>query len=193
MARSRWGIRGLLAGLAALGVVAAHAIAYAVAVPDPSIRAAVLHATGHGGWSFLLAFAAGALLLGLTGFLVAALRNPSRPTPVTFRFGALRLGVFQTLGFLSLESIERVLSGHGIEHFLREPVVWIGVVIQLAVALLGALLLVGLGKVVAFFTKPKAEPRLRARTTLWPHLEILGPRFDVATGSGTLRGPPVAR
>lgn len=193
MAHPRFAIRGLLAGLAALGVVAAHAAAYFVAEPDPNLRAALLHITGHAGWSLVLALAVGALTLGLSGFVVSTVRHRDAAKPVGFRSAALRLCILQVVGFIGLEAGERALSGHGIGHLLHEPVVLIGLATQIAVALLGALLLVGFARSVLALVRRCAQPVRRTTLQSFPVLQILGPRFEVGTGSGTLRGPPLTR
>ncbi|MDQ4065110.1 MAG: hypothetical protein M3161_03595, partial [Actinomycetota bacterium] len=63
---------------------------------------------------------------------------------------------FQITGFIGLETAERLATGHSFMELVGEPVLWIGIVLQIAVALLGASLV-------------RCVARLVTRTRRVPH------------------------
>jgi hypothetical protein len=192
MSRSGWAFRGLLAGLAAVGVVVAHAIAYLIAVPDPSLRNALLFVTGHEGWSLVIAVAAGVLTFGLSGFVLSeAAEGGPKARPSIWSI-ALRLAGMQTIGFVVLEASERLLAGSGLETLWSEPVLTIGLLLQLVVALIGAVVLVGfVWAVETLLGKRTPLTGVAARPAPLPLFETFIPRIRISADSATPRGPPV--
>jgi hypothetical protein len=167
-------------------MVLAHWIAYLIAVPDSHSRAHVLASSGHEYWLYAAALGLAAGVFGVGAFLRSRLAGGDDVRGV----GA-RLMVIQVLGFLVLETTERIASGHAWSEALTEPVVAIGVIAQIAVALIGAALLRGVARVVA---------RIRAARTVlvdatptipfFPSLSDCVPAVALAAGGLGLRGPP---
>jgi hypothetical protein len=185
-----------LGGLAAFGIVAAHCIAYILIAPDGDDRALLMDATGHRFWGLVFALALGAGVAGMSGWLVR-LMHPSttRPHQVNklnlFRFSAPRLMALQVGGFALLEATERIFMGAG-AHAIFEPVVVLGLALQVVVALVSALILCLLTKTLhallsgSSLTSGKAARILpRFAPTRW-----FQPSLAPGTGAGTWRGPP---
>jgi hypothetical protein len=183
-----------LGALAAAGVAATHILAFLVAEPHPEVRREVLAATGHGYWDFT-AVVLGALVAGLVGFV--AERVPGSPPhggserDRLWLFLATRLALLQALGFLGLEAAERLAGGDSVIGVLQEPVVLIGLVVQAAVAVVAALLLVLFAHFVERIYR-LLQPVIRPPKVAVPHIALRTPRLHLgmATGGLTLRGPP---
>jgi hypothetical protein len=180
-----------LGGLAAGGVAIAHVVAFVLAAPDPHERELLLEATGHGTWPLIVSLAMGAAVAALARFGVSRLRGePSSSSSVRYHATAGRLLLLQVVGFLLLEGLERLATGHGLAGFLVEPVILIGVLAQLPVALAGAGLLVTLVRLVDRLVLLRTSlPPFRA-TTHRGVLDVPVPRTRVAADPANPRGPP---
>jgi len=191
----QWGMRLLLGGLAAVGIVAAHAVAYVAAVPDPHGRLVVLHDTGHQQWTFVIAIAVGVLIVAAARFMVGSLtgaRKAAAPLGAPYASTAARLAGLQVAGFLILESVERASVHESVAHVVTEPAVLIGIALQVLVALVGAALLLVFTKALAVILARRGQGHTRSAPVERPVREFSGPRFAVATGGATLRGPPLS-
>ena len=184
-----------LGGLAAGGVAVAHVLAFLLVAPDPARRAAMLEATGHGAWPLVVSLAVGGVVAGLAGFAVR--RGREARTPLRPLFGGIlvRLAVLQVVGFVVLETLERLARHDAVEvlGLLSEPVVLIGVVLAAATAAIGAFLLVLLaGLIDRLVVLLRALPRA-PRALAAPGLaDDPPPRLRIVMGSIWLRGPPLA-
>jgi hypothetical protein len=137
-----------LAGLSFGGVLVAHWLAYVLAAPDPHERLQLLHRTGHALWPFFVALSLGALMWGVSGLLLGLFRaDGGRGRGVTAGC-SLRLVGMQAALFLVLEAAERLMVEGSVSGLLGEPVVLIGLGLQVVVAVAGALLLAALSVVV---------------------------------------------
>jgi hypothetical protein len=183
-----------LGGLAAFGIVAAHCLAYILVAPEPAERTLLLHRTGHHFWGLVFALALGAGMAGLSGMLVRFFHLSTTEVPKVNLFGyaAPRLMALQVGGFVLLEATERTFWGIG-AHAIVEPVVVVGLALQVAVALVAALILCLLTKTLyallsgSSLTSTKAARVLpRFAPTRW-----FQPSLAPGTGAGTLRGPPL--
>jgi hypothetical protein len=186
--------RVVLGGLASMGVVVAHALAYVVAAPDDVERAELLSSTGHGLWWVTIAVAMAAWSAALADFIgsrMSSARGRESHPRALYQRVARSLVALQAGGFILLEAAERWLSGEPLGSLVGEPVALIGLLLQVVVALLGAGILVLLARLIERVVNTK---RLRRRAsgvlTPRPTLHGAGPRFAVATGGATLRGPP---
>jgi hypothetical protein len=187
--------RLIVAGLAATGVVVAHAFAYFVTDSHPHSRMELLLSTGHESFGVVVAAALGALAAGFVRFVSQfGTSNHSRNgVDRIYKRDALRLSILQLVGFTALEAAERQLAGLSPVGILAEPAFLIGLITQIIVALLGAALLVLLAKACErLFSRRGLSPIGAATLHIEPHLDSVLSRFKTATGSGTLRGPPVA-
>jgi hypothetical protein len=187
--------RGLpLAGVAAVGVVLGHWLAYVIAVPRPDQRAEFLLGSGHSYWFVAVKLA---VVLGLSGLGALAIRHlssslhPRSSAGQTFSWLMLRLALLQISAFTAMEVSERLVSGAPVAAMFQHQVFLVGVAIQLVVACAGALVLLVFGRVVARLAdalgrakqlRPSQAP-IRLRPT--PGQPIL-----LLAGACGVRGPP---
>lgn len=130
---------GLLAVSGIPGVVAAHWVAYVIAIPDASQRAHRLAATGHGYWSIAggVACIAALVLIAASGFRGRALAlGPVTASSTRGRLWPLGLVAWQLSLFSLMEIGERVGTGSAPAAIVRDPVFLIGLTIQVLAALL---------------------------------------------------------
>lgn len=183
-------IRLMMGGIAALGVVTAHGLAYFFAEPDPHQRLGLLQHTGHRWWTAVMAVGIG---LGVTCF--GALIDRWRRSDPGASFDRNRMArwliAFQAGAFLGLESFERLLSGGDIWSVATETPVVIGLVLQIVLALLEVWLLSLVAAGVRYLVTRARHPEPCPRAVSFPFLQGLPvPRPLVAEGGLSLRGPP---
>jgi hypothetical protein len=148
--RWRHPVQAAIVGSAsASGLIAAHVVAYALAVPDAADRAHVLRETGHG---YLPAAEVSVLPLVLVAFFLAAASTiagrPGRDgNALQWRPLTMRLAVAQCLGYFLLETSERLFT-QGSLHGLLGPVLAIGLAVQVVAAAATAWLLASVGRSV---------------------------------------------
>ena len=190
MHRSQTRTRAWLAGLAFCGVISAHLLAYVLVAPDDHHRAELLRSTGHGSWAVVVGLALAALVATLAGFALRVARGPaSQPS---FWSCGLRLAALQAIGFAGLESVERFLHEGLQPDIFAEPVFLIGIVAQLVVAVVGAGLLTLFARAIQhLIARRRSSLSRRPAPAFAPVLRAVAPRRLIASGSGTLRGPPV--
>jgi len=123
--------------LAFAGTLAAHSIAYWLVAPDPHHHASLLLSTGHGYWGVVTPLAMGLTVAGIAGALISR-------SGATSRFGTIagRAVALQLMAFLAMETIERATVGGSLA-VIKEPVVLVGLGVQMLIALaIAGLLLV---------------------------------------------------
>ena len=190
--------RAWLGGLACAGVVVAHWIAYLIAPPEGHSHAEGLAATGHELWPYFVALAAGGFVTAVSGFVADRFgEEPGASASALWWHAARRLVPAQVLAFTCLELAERALfadPGHG-GGLLTEPVLWVGIALQVLCALAGAGLLVLFARTVELIQElsgRRAEAEPARRSLPQPLLAVLAVRpLVMATGGPTFRGPPV--
>jgi hypothetical protein len=178
--------------LAAAGSLLAHALAYRLADPEPSRRAAVLDATGHAYLAYAPAALAGCLALVLAALAAHALRG-YRGEPAA-RPG-WPIALVPVLGFALQEHLERLLAwGHLPLGTALEPTFALGLALQLPFAVAALLLARALtsaadtvGRVLAR-PLPAASCRPSAGTRL--AVDAVLPRVPARALGGSQRGPP---
>lgn len=134
-----------LTGIAVAGAVIGHTLAYVVAVPQPAARLALLATTGHTYWSTAIAVAvvcglasvASSLLRQFRAGLLAVRRPPERSLG---RLAAY-LAMFQVGIYLVQETLERVAVGASPGSLPQGRLLTVGLVAQLVVALVLAVML----------------------------------------------------
>ncbi len=176
------------------GVVLAHVLAYFMAAPHRSGREMLLRSGGHRHWAVVAALAVGALVAGLIWFTSQATRPDrvwSLGARAFFVSTAHRLVLLQVSGFVLLEASERALFGAGFGQVFAEPVILIGIVLQVVSALGAAGLLVVLARTLDRFCWASSPARFGASRDPRPRVCILPPRFLLAAGGPTFRGPPI--
>jgi hypothetical protein len=126
-------------GVAGVGLVLGHWLAYALDTPHAPARDEMLRATGHGYLPFLIQVALLGAAIGLAGLFAARVRR--REGPGAFTRDAARLAAVQAGAFVAMEAAERLLSGASLHDLTHGPLLAIGLGAQLAVAVAGASLL----------------------------------------------------
>jgi hypothetical protein len=156
-------------GFAFVGLIVGHLLSYLIAIPDPARRAVVLTQSGH---AYLHLAGDVAVVLSLAAAVTVGLRavagRDATDLPSTANL-AWRLGALQAGAFIAMELGERLLSGGGFGELFADHLFGIGIVVQLAIAAVGAVLLRWIGRVAVRIVDALARPPRRrpAGTTLW--------------------------
>lgn len=191
-----WSVERLvLGGTAALGVILAHGVAFLIAAPNPHLREDLLAATGHGSWAVAIAAGVGLFAAALGGLIWDGLRRSGdEGVGDPFRRFAVRLALLQVVAFGALEAAERLAAHGSLAELGSAPVVAIGVITQVLVALVGAALVAMLSRVVAALASVIRRSAVRAARTLTATStsDSVWAPAHVALGGLTLRGPPTS-
>ncbi len=185
-------LRLLLGGTAALGVILAHCAAFLIVEPDAHMRHELLTQTGHMyGTGFGLAlFVAGLASLVWNSIHASRMRS----TADVFRAVAPKLAVLQVAGFVLLEAAERLITNGsvGMVKLVTEPVFAIGVIAQVIVSLVGAVVIALLSRAVAAIAAAMRQSNTRPARILIPTAtsDAEWSQVHLAIGGLTLRGPP---
>jgi hypothetical protein len=185
-----------LAGAAGAGAVVGHGLAYALAVPEPGRRLALLAGSGHAYWSGAIA---AAIVLGLVSLgatlarnFRAGLRTGGRPAGEPLGRLAGRLALLQVTIYLVQELIERAAAGIALAGPVHGRLLLTGIGVQLLVAAVLAVGLAWVGRVAEVAGRALRRRRLlrpdvrpaRLRPTGW-----VRPAPLLAAGLGG-RAPP---
>lgn len=184
-----------LTGVAVAGAMVGHMVAYVLAVPEPTVRVALLGATGHVYWTEAIA---AALVLGLAS-LATTLRRRFRaglragqPQPGD-HVGRLagQLAGFQIAIYLIQEVLERLEAGIPPQALLDSRLLVIGVAVQTAIAVVLAVLLVAAGRIAEAAGRALRPPSRHAEPTSQPMVDLVvgWPSRLLAAGLGS-RAPP---
>ena len=173
--------------VAIAGCLAAHALAYLIAIPDPHDRATLLERTGHGYLAHLPVLGAAGLSLVFAATLSHAVcgRVGARPSPWLF-------ALLPPLAFVLQEHLERVLAGGVLPlETALHPTFLIGLALQLPFALLAyALVAVVLRASEALVCLLVRPPRLRTRLAVALPPSFTAPRPAARAFATAQRGPP---
>jgi hypothetical protein len=185
--------------LAGAGVVIAHCGTLVLVGDRPVLVGVELHGVAHllrsgeHGLGIGIGLALGLFVAGLVALPVARLWKPAAAVAHElgmYRYAASRLAVFQVLGFLLMEGAEFwLLNGH-LAHFHEGPALLLGIAAQVVVALAGALLLVAMTAVGSFVRRRATLPSDSEEQRPVPISRLAPPRFAVARGGASWRGPP---
>jgi hypothetical protein len=177
---------------AVLGLVVGHGLAYLIAIPDARRRASVLQNTGHAYLPLLVEIGLILAVAGAAGLVMRALTSRGRIHEHLFARTAGRLGALQAAAFVVLEILERLLTHMPLNELVSDHLLAIGVVVQLGVALIGALVLVAMARSAARLASVSIAPRIRRPSGLiaLPFVRTLGLR-PVLLGAVGVRGPPL--
>jgi hypothetical protein len=196
--RSRRGLRAFpVFAIAVVGVLAGHALSYALAIDDHHHRDAVLTATGHGYLSWAAKLSVALSLAAAGAVILRALDRadggaPAEPTAARLRWLFARLSVLQTAIFAVLEVAERAFAGVPIAEVTDHLFLPLGIAMQAVVALAGAIILVLLHRAVAGLVALRRAIAPGARVAREPSRPR--PADVVVTtlpaGSAGVRGPP---
>jgi len=186
--RDAWRVRAALTGFAAGGLMLGHWAVYLLREPDVHARTRLLAATGHALLPQLAVLTVAALVVG-----VCVLPYGARATsPGAWRPLARHLVALQCGGFVCLELAERlwVHAGGGIAHLLGDPTIAAGLVLQVPIGVVAALLLALLLRLAPVRVPPAAAgapPRPPAGHGPAPRLHTQRPGQEARS----LRGPPL--
>lgn len=180
--------RAALGGLAVAGLIAGHCFAYRFfADAGPHAH----HHSSHSHLPYLLAVIAG-LLIATLGSVLDHRIGSRVPKPGST---APLLLAAQVTGFLGLSILDRVMGMPGTE--IGSRAFWVGLLIQVVVAYLGAILLSVLRRTIDAIDRAlRAErPPVTAADAdaVTPSLTVAIPSLAMATGGPTFRGPPLDR
>jgi hypothetical protein len=184
-----------LTGVAVAGAVVGHMLAYVLAVPSPTVRVALLGATGHAYWTAAIAAAS---VLGLAS-LAATLRRrfragllAGRPGPAE-RLGPVagQLAGLQVAIYLVQEALERLEAGVPPQALLDGRLLGTGVLVQAAIALLLAVLVTLAGRAAEAVGRALRRSARRPEGTGPPVVDpvVAWPSRLLAAGLGS-RAPP---
>jgi hypothetical protein len=184
-----------LTGVAVAGAVIGHMVAYVLAVPSPTVRVALLGATGHAYWTAAIA---AAVVLGLASLAATLGRRfragllAGRPQPGE-RLGhvAGQLAGLQIAIYLVQETLERLEAGIAPHALLDGRLLVTGVVVQSAIALVIAALLSLAGRAAEAVGRALRRSPGRPQRTGRPLLDLVlaWPSRLLAAGLGS-RAPP---
>jgi hypothetical protein len=186
----------LAAPLSVLGVLAAHALAYRLVVPDAHEREHLLAATGHGYLSYAPLFVGVSLALIVLGFGRAILRE-FRGSASGAGAPAWLVGLVPPLAFVVQELLERYLQHGWVEwSAVLEPTFLVGLALQVPFALvagLAAFLLTRAAhEVVALLSRRPTPAFRRALPVFFPtHPDL--PRTPILAVGYAGRAPPSRR
>jgi hypothetical protein len=131
--------RATTLGVAAAGVALGHWLTYAIDVPDANAREAVLARTGHGYLPLATELAVVTGIAALAIVFLGRLMRRDRDGSGVATFG--RLVAFQAGAFVAMEFLERIAAGASVGHLFHGAILPIGLLLQIAMAGIGALLL----------------------------------------------------
>jgi hypothetical protein len=171
----------IAAGTAWAGLVLGHLLAYALAYPEEGTRRAHLAATGHG-WLDLVSLS---LLAVIPAVLLLMTAGAIRGRPAVTAWS--RLAALQVPAFLLIELAER---GSAIGGAFSDPAVLLGMVLQLVVAGVAALLLRGFAVLAAAVAR-RRHSRERTEGAGSPALPPLAPSHLLRLVRARRRAPPV--
>jgi hypothetical protein len=175
----------VIGGLAWSGVVLGHLCAYLLAYPAEAERATRLADTGHGSFPLLLVSALAAIPGILSLLAVRVMRGDRSPSLFST---AVWLAAIQVPAFLAMEFFERGLS---LEQMVLEPAVLVGLVIQVLVAVISAVLVKTFVRaVVALTSRLRRLPRQAPARLLAPTMGHRPKRLVFLT-SARRRAPPL--
>jgi hypothetical protein len=126
--------------VAAAGVLVGHWLTYLVSVPGARARTATLAATGHSYLSLAGELVTLLAALSIAAMFVGALVDAGAG-PRPGRTLALRLSAIQVAAFCAMEVVERVMAGSPVVALTRSAILPVGVLANIAVAMLGAIML----------------------------------------------------
>jgi hypothetical protein len=188
-------VRGLpLLGVALAGLVLGHALAYALAVPDPLHRDLLLERTGH---AYLPLVGEAAMVLLLAGVAALVARSWSsrgrRDAVEGFAPIAGLLAAVQVTAFLGQEVLERLVAGAPLSELGGDHVLSIGIGVQVGTALVGAVVLRWLARTSARLVEAVRAVRAalpRPRLAVAMPMSSDRPRGRTTVRTRSARAPP---
>jgi hypothetical protein len=184
-----------LTGVAVAGAVLGHMVAYLLAVPSPTVRVALLGATGHAYWTAAIAAASVLGLASLAATLARRFRaglGRTRPEDgQSVGRLAAQLAGFQLAIYLVQEALERLEAGFPAHALLDGRLLVTGVAVQTVIALVLAVLLTLAGRAAEAVGRALRRPPCRVEPAGLPVVDLVlaWPSRLLAAGLGS-RAPP---
>jgi hypothetical protein len=182
-------------GVATAGILAGHWLTYLLDVPQAQTRASDLARTGHGYLPVAGQLATVCMAFTLASVFWGRVTRPRAGRAPTITTLAMRLAALQAGAFVVMELVERAVAGAGFADLLHGGLLPLGVALQLALAVVGAVLLrlvLRAGDLVAatvlarpelprpvFFTALLPASHRRARTAVTGGLGVRAPPSPV--------------
>jgi hypothetical protein len=187
-------VRASIIGAAFGGVIVGHWLSYLLAIPGRRIRTEVLAETGHQYWltavKMALVLAVIALAMVVVRQVRAALRREPEPLAGP-RALALRLTLLQVVGFLALEATERLAAGSPLSSLLTHHVLVLGLLVQVLIAGIVALLLSFFARAVRAVVGALTRTPVPRFVLSFPAPRVpFVPRPALVGGPASPRGPP---
>jgi hypothetical protein len=129
--------RGAALGVAAGGVLLGHWLTYQAVAPQTLARQELLARTGHAYLGLANDIGLAIALAGLAAVFLSRLTRRDSPPASTMRWCA-RLAAFQVGAFATMEFVERLGAGAPLGGVLHDGLLPLGLMIQVGVALAGA-------------------------------------------------------
>jgi hypothetical protein len=182
--------RGVVFAVAGAGLVLGHWLTYVIGMPDQGTRDHVLANTGHGYFAIL---AQASIVAGIAALAVVFLgRLMRRDDGWTSSGTFLWLAAFQVAAFASMEVTERLLAGAPLGELIHAGILPIGLVVQIAMAAVGALVLRAILRAAdAIGSISMPLPRAAGDALGW-FTAPLPPRAQSGRRTVRLRAPPLA-
>jgi uncharacterized membrane protein len=179
------------------GAVFGHLLAYLTVFPRAASRQAVLSQTGHSYWTTAEAIAVVCGLATVLGTVARHFGRGMRDEPPSsawahYRSSAVRLAAWQVGVFVSQETLERLHAGAPLSGLLHDGFIAVGILMQILVAAVLALILTLLGFTAEAIGRALARPKVDRRATrsfAWPNRVLARERFAAATYR--TRAPPL--
>ena len=190
MASARRHLGAIAVGVAAAGVLVGHWLTYGLESPNAAHRAEMLAQTGH---SYLHLANDVGLALGLAALVSLAISELSSPTePQSLRWLASRLALVQAVTFGAMEVAERLVAHVPIATLFHGGLIVVGLLIQVAVAAAGAVVLRWLHRATGALRSLLSAARIASpRLALTAVPDDCGCPRRVATRRIDARAPPV--
>ena len=180
--------RGLVWSIAFFGVFVGHALTYLLLAGNDAVRSAMLGATGHGYLSPTVHAGLALALVGIAGIFLGRLGRPDEPV-ASIRGLVPGIAGFQILAFTAIEVAERIAAHAPLQDL--PPVLPVGTVAQIAVALVVAVVVRLLLRAADVAAEALTSPRLVPPPAMVPVPSGSGPWIPEALRSAARgRAPP---
>ena len=178
--------------LALAGLLAGHLASYFVVAPDAHERAELLASTGHSEHALFGTLALAAGFASVIGIFMQTVRCRCRRSGrrVSRAGVATLLWAVQTCGFVALETWERGHGLAGVGELVHEPAFLVGLVAQLAVALVATAVVLLVRATAEALLRLFAAPASEPEADVFPAVSASRPRDSVARAAWNPRGPP---
>jgi hypothetical protein len=175
--------------VAAFGLILGHSLTYYWLEPERASHIEMLEHTGHGYLDSVVSVAGPLAFMSLLFLILLGAHRGRHDVPPSLAGCVSLMATVQVVGFGLQEVMERMITGGSLSDL--PTVLTVGLLVQLAVAAIGALLVFGLhraGQLISRLIKRKTIARPSSSTL--QHVVCLPFRSAIAFGGLRMRGPP---